>query len=336
MKKTEKGSVDGVINVAVDDGFAETNGLIVDGFKIDDSSMTSISTRARSGIHEVASVSGEQELCSCYEADGAKYTVGNFLDSENAKFAEYPISPMNRVIVHHLLRKMGLGGKKVRIATGLPMDVYFVGGKPNTAFIEKKVKSLLQPVSALDGSETAQIVEHRVFAEGLGAWVDYAVDDEGNLTVSDDEIVGFIDVGGKTTDSGVILPGQKIDFARCGSADLGVLNVIEALGVAINREFGYSLPAYLVEQSLKTGKIKKFGKDVDITALIQAAVHPVQEAIAREVARKFGSGADIWKILLVGGGANLFVGLRDIYPNIVLSDNPGFANAKGFGKFLSI
>ncbi len=324
------------IIVGVDDGFAMTKLVVMQGGSIIKQLM--IPSRARSGIHGTTSIgaAAQGEIEARYETEGNTFTVQDLSDAESARFDEYPFSPMNRAIITHALRVAGLGGKEVTVATGLPLSMYYRGSEADEAVLTRKKDSLNKPVKPLDGSDVANILRHEVFPEGLAAWVDYAVDEQGRVKNSLDEAIGIIDIGGRTTDIAVVLPGRMIDHARCGSADLGVLNVIEEVAISIKKEFNVVMGADKIEPALRTRIVKQWGKEKDIGHMIDAAALSVIGAITREVNRRLSNAVDLDKILLVGGGAHLFRGVASAFPNIEIPLEPEFANARGFAKYLAL
>lgn len=343
MSKQDNNSVapDDIINVAVDDGHAGIKLVILEDGRVAKS--LRIHSRARAGIHGATMIdhpgAGAEEgfVVPGYATGGENYTIGNFADAENARFDDYPFSGLNRVLVAHALRLAGLGGKKIRLATGLPLSRFFKGEKINEDVINQKLDSFDVPVVPADNSAVAEIVEHRVFPEGLSAWIDYAILPDGTMREEvSQETIAVIDVGGRTTDTAVILPDRRIDHARSGSADIGVLNVIEAVGVALHKELGAEVPAHSIEQALTTKTIRAWGKSVDISAHVEAAADDVLSRVMREVNRRLGTGVDLDKIILVGGGAHVFKTALNRYPNIEVADEPEFANARGFAKYLGI
>lgn len=323
------------IYVGVDDGFACTDIVVMEGGKV--TQTFAIASRARSGVHGTSVIGGDEAgITPCYETEGVQFTVGEMADAESARFNEYPFSAMNRAIVNHALRVAGLGGREVHIATGLPLSTYYKGDKPNAEVIARKHKSITTPIKAMDGGAMAVIVEHKVFPEGLAAWVDYAVGDDGQMRAGSDETVGVIDIGGRTTDVAVVLPGRRIDHARCGSADIGALNVVEAVRLALHGSTGYDVGGSAIEKALRTRTLKMFGKTKDIGAEIDAAIAQSTDAVLREVNRRLGDAVDVDRILLVGGGAYLFKDVASRYPNVIIPEQPEFANARGFAKYLSL
>jgi plasmid segregation protein ParM len=336
-KKPEiKSTTEKTYIVGVDDGFAETKVVILEDGVVAYQGV--IPSRARSGAQGTTTIGGAEEggPGACYETEGVKFTVGDLEDSESARFDEYPFSGMNRVIVHHALRVAGMAGKNVRIATGLPLSRFYRGSEPNAPVIARKNDSIRMDVKCAEGMPVANIVDHSVFPEGLAAWVDYALDEKADVRADLNETVGVIDIGGRTTDIAVVLPGKRIDHARCGSADMGVLNVVEEVRLGVQRSKGPELAPGVILAGLRTGRVNMWGKPTDISAEIEEAVQQVTESILREVDRRLGSAVSIDRILLVGGGAHLFKGVAKRYPHILVPDAPEFANARGFAKYLSV
>jgi plasmid segregation protein ParM len=194
----------------------------------------------------------------------------------------------------------------------------------------------MTPVSCIDGSPMATLGSHNVFPEGLAAWVDYAIGDDGKLRIQSDISVGVIDIGGRTTDVAVVLPGRRIDHARCGSADIGALNVVEHVRLALLKRFEVEIPGATIEAAFRTGSIRMWGKPHDIRKEIEAAVSQTMDGVWREANRRLGNAVDIDEILLVGGGVHLFRSMAKRYPNVKVVDQPEYANARGFAKYLSL
>lgn len=327
-----------LVCVGLDDGFLMTNVAIMNQGLV--THMSEVSSRARWGAHANTSMSGlgedKPELCSSYDTGEGTFTVGNFHDSESARFDEYPVSGMNRAIIHHALRVAGLSGKKIKMATGLPISMYYKNGQKNTDFIDRKIASAMKPVKCIDGSETAQVVEHHVYPEGLSAWIDNALDTKLKLRVDLSIPSAVIDIGGRTTDTAVILPGRNIDHSRSGSADIGVINVIEMITRKLAQRFSAEVPIHFAEQAISTKSVTLWGKKHDVSAEVESSRIEVAEQIMREVNRKLGSAVDIGYILLVGGGAHVFENIKTRYPNILIPENPEFANARGFAKYMQV
>lgn len=322
-----------MLSVAVDDGHAETKVVAFrDGELILE---MAIPSRARSGLHATTEVGTKDGVVgSSYTTEGCSFYVGNFHDSETTRFDGYPFSGMNRSIVHHALRLAQLGGEDINLATGLPLSTFYANGKKNAEVIQNKIDSLSISIEASDGKPVANITKHSVFPEGLAAYIDYAMDANGIVIADLDKTIGVVDIGGKTTDIAVVLPQGTLDHSRSGSENIGVLDLIEALGPMLKSKFGFLVPEILISESLKSGSIKVRGESHDITQMIRTASAGVLERIYREISRRLGSAADLDLILLVGGGANIFSDATKLYPHMSIPDNPQFSNARGFAKFM--
>jgi plasmid segregation protein ParM len=323
-----------VIDVGCDDGFSNTDVVVLD--EAGNVKSTKITSRARSGMFTTTQVAGlTGDVTPVYETEGLKFTVG-LEDGESAGFEDYPYSHMNRAIVHHALRVAGLGGKKIRLCTGLPLERYFNGDVPDDAVIARKMQSLGKAVKSVDGTPVAEIVEQYVFAEGLAGWMDYAVSGDGIFRAPEDETVGFLDLGGRTADMGVIRPGARVDFARCSTVNFGMLNVVDELVPVLTRKFDATLPHATIEKALVSRKVRLFGKDVDISVEVASAVRNVADSILNEANRCLGKGADLDKVLIMGGGAYVFDVVKNAFPHAVVLPDPELANARGFAKFMRL
>ena len=322
------------LRVGVDDGYAMTKVALPDGraFKIP--------SRARAGSSGVSAISdvGQAADLDCgYETDGARYSVADYMEAEGTRFNEYPFSALNRVVIHHALRVAGLSGRRVEIATGLPVANYFQDGKPDVDLIRRKIATLQVAVQTVSGASGADIVAAYVHAEGVAAWMDYALDDKGDLTNVDmGAPAAVVDIGGRTTDCVLVLPGWKVDHARSGTGDIGVLKLYDAIGHRIRAKFSVDeIPTFVLERATHDKKIKLWGKDHDISELVAISKREVGDQILREVQRRIGSGHDLEKVLFVGGGAVVFDNLQTAFPNAIVAKEPEFANARGLMKYIN-
>lgn len=320
------------IHVSVDDGFRQIKGLDSTGKVI------AFASIARSGF-TLSSMGKDDAGMGGYETNGRQYTVDQDIDGEDTRFDDYAISDINRVLVHHLLHKADLGGKKVFLATGLPFQVYFNDDNTiNQDLIENKRTNLKTEVRSLNGEDSPVIVEQIVFAQGLAACIDFVTDDNGNYRKDFDRSVpiAVVDIGGGTTDVVTLLGGEKVDHSMSGTGQIGIGDVYDHIAAALKSEFKVGkIRLVTIENAVRTGKIRFRGQEHDISKFIQAAVDEVAPQIIREVKRHIGDAAEMGQVLLVGGGALLMEkALRDVYPHTVVPANPEFANARGGLKLL--
>lgn len=317
--------------VGVDDGYADTKLALPNGV------LLKVPSRAKAGIHGRAFGAGADSLDGGYETDGQVYSFMDAQDGEGTQFDGYQFSPLNRVIVHHALRAAGLGGKTVKIATGLPVGDYYSGvdGKANMALIEKKTLNMRTAIKTMSGEACADIGSNFVFAEGVAAYIDYAIDEKGVITQNIGAPAAVVDIGGRTTDCVTVLPGFKFDDHRSGTANIGVLDLYKRIERLAAAKFNVpNVPMSEIAKSISTGIITLWNKPHDVKDIVAVSKKEVCDQIQREVLRRIGGAHDFEKVIFVGGGAVVFNGIQDAYPNADMPEQPEFANARGLLKYM--
>jgi plasmid segregation protein ParM len=326
---SDKNAGSNFLLAGVDDGYAETK-VVSRGEKV------RIASLARAGLFGLSSMGSDDKVGGSYETGGRKFTVSEKIEGEETRFDDYPISELNRVITHHALRLAGMGGKKVKLATGLQVSSYFKGDVRNEEFIEQKRLSLMKEVKALDGGPCAEIVEHIVLPEAVASWFDYAYDEKGNQ-IEMEGPCGVIDVGGRTTDCVTVLEGHQIDHAHSGTGEVGVMDIYESIATKLRAQHGDGIISRKVlDLAIRTGTVKRFGKPQNIKPIVQAAIDEVTEKVLTEAKRHFGNGAHLDVILFVGGGSGFMTKLTSYFPNAKVMPEPEFANARGMYKYLKL
>ena len=330
----KKGS-NGIRYAGADDGHFGIKVVTDDGLQI------YVPSRVANGA-QVISI-GDGDDGNMYDAgDGQSYTVSEELPPIDTRFGDYGLSDINRVLVNHALIKAGLGGHQVRIVTGLPVSDYYVGNAQNADYIERKRKSLSDHhvTNRNPAIKCATIVGHSVVAEAIAAFFDLLIQMDGSFNpVIKDMIaqgpIGIVDIGGKTTDSAVIINGGKgVDASRSGTAKLGALSLNDSVDARIKHQFSLdSLTPSRIEQAVMTGKLRIFKEERDVSGLVNEEKHTLASQIINEIKRKFRDAADLEGVFFVGGGALLLRDqLADLYPHAQVVDDPQFANARGMLK----
>ncbi|ANN80827.1 ParM/StbA family protein [Bordetella flabilis] len=318
--------------VGVDDGHYAIKVVLENGTTF------SVPSRGRAGRHMISWQSDEAGLYKTEE--GHDFTVHEHLEgTDDTRFADYPRSPLNRVLVHHALRKAGLSGKDVSIATGLPVSYYYLAdGQRNDALIHAKQENLRKKVSS-GGQPMANIVKNVVTTEAIAAYFDQLIDMDGSpseqFETLNDSVVGVIDIGGKTTDCAVIFPGgQQVNTERSGSNDVGVLSLYSAIESRLRSQFDLdNVPPRIIEHAIKTGTVKLSGQVEDVRELLVREKENLAEQIMAGVRTKIGSGKDLDSVLFVGGGAIVMEDqLKKYFPHHRFAKQPEFANARGMFK----
>ncbi len=322
-----------VIYAVVDDGFRQMKCLTSGGHK------DSFGSVARTGFTLTGMGGQEDAGVGGYETNSSKFTVDPALDGEDTRFDDYALSEINRVLVQHALQRAGLSGRKVVLGTGLPFEVYFNGDNTvNQKLVDSKMANLAVEVKPLNGAASPTIVKQMVFAQGLAACIDRVTDDRGNYRHDFDRSVpiAVVDIGGRTTDTVVLLGGEKVDRSVSGTGNIGISNVYDRIVHGLRSTFDVSnIRLGTIENAVRNGKIRFRGEEHDIREIIRSAVREVGPQIIREVQRRIGDAAEMSEVLLVGGGASLMSGvMRERYPHCVVPEEPEFANARGMLKFI--
>lgn len=276
----------------------------------------------------------------CYTTDdGVMVGVDEHVGPDDAApVADFALSPHSRALVHHALRQAGFGGRRVRIATGLPVAGFYHGGERNTELIGAKLDHLRRPVRS-DAGACADIVGNVVASGAVAAYFDQLIDMDGGATAARDEVrharVAVIDVGGDATHCAVLQPGgTEIDTDRSGAAGMGARGLQARVDLALRQRFGFDeVPPALVDDALCSGIFQVHGQGVAVQDLVLAEKEALAEDIMRAVRERIGTGRDLAWLLFAGGGAVL---MRDQlarrYPHCRFPDHPQFANARGMLK----
>lgn len=318
--------------VAIDDGYAQVKAVArVDG----EERAVSFAARARSGAGVTGLGADAGAGGGVYVVDGEPYTVHEHIDGEDTRFEGYPTSGLNHALVHHALVALGLGGREARVVSGLPLGRYYLGGTRNERLIETKRSALLAARVGLRGGEAARIAEHRVYPQGVAVWMDAAILPSGRLREEMlDETVAVVDVGGRTTDVAVILPGRHIDHERCGTLDQGALHIIDEVGAMLCRRFALGhVSQRVAERALRERRFSLGGRPHGVEDEVREAAARVGGRIVRMVENRLGSGAEVDRVIFAGGGAAAIAETLSTWAEAVAAPDPAFANARGMYKY---
>ena len=294
----------------------------------------------------VASLSGEAGAGGVYTAGGEVYTVSDALggsDVIDTRTIGYPTHVISRILNQDALIRANLGGKDVRLVTSLPVSDFYRNGVPNAELIEAKRQNIMsddiQPKSSL--VQPAHIVDHRVACEAISAIYDMAIKDDGSddtdfFRLLERAPVGVIDIGSKTVDMAVVFLGSdgapQIDQARTSSIDFGMMRLQEL----VRRELASSLgldeisPRALF-RVMSERKLMLAGEDKDVGEQMTIAVDKFMPDMADRLRATWGKAQDLFKIVVVGGGAHLLADevKQGLYKHAAMAKEPEYANARG-------
>lgn len=323
--------------VAIDDGYAQTK-LYGDNPNGGAPIRLSFRTSVRSGRYGLTSMDGGSTDAYRTE-EGEVFTVSDSVAGENTQFDSFHISTMNRTLVNHALSKAGYGGHEVNVVAGLPVSDFFLNGETNQGKIAEKTANLHKGIERVGGkTPLATIADVTIGCQAVAAWVDFVLDDQLEYTLREQDLqkrIAIVDIGGRTTDIAVVVGGSQIDHSQSDTANIGVLDVYKALLAGIRTKFDIrdDFPTAVLDRAVRTGKIELWGEDQDVADLVEKAVAEIAGKVQREVERRIGDAASIFKVVFVGGGGALFASLPQSMRNGHLPDDPEFSNARGLWKF---
>ena len=321
------------IQVGLDDGYAFTKVALPDGRLI------AIPSRARVGKSGVTWINDGTQRIFEYETDSAVYSVGA-VDAAPTHFEGYPTSGLNRVIVQHALQEAGLAGRSIHAIAGLPVSAFYnKNGEQRRDTIEKKRLSLKQGVQPKMERLPAAIAFVDVIPEALAAWYDDVIITKGGDVILDEQRlsvpIAIVDIGGRTTDY-VVVKDQGVIHASSGSLRGGMLDVKQHVANCIQERFDLeNVGEQLVSHAVERCVVRLHGKDHDVAELVDTAKRELVERLYAETRRQLGLGAELDRVLFVGGGTMALVDhIADWFPHQAIAEHPAFANARGMLKYL--
>lgn len=334
--------------VAVDDGFARTkvctlrNGYdMLRGTAVP--RVREFGTVIASGSTGLVNFSGG--VSNAWEADGQTFSVSDRIAGDSTTFEGFHWSPMNRVLINHYLAVCGYSDKDVEVLqVGLPINLFYDNDGSLSRNIEKKINNLRQPVTPLGNTlrPPRSIKKIEVIAQGMVAYLDLTMGWNLRQIVEGAGRVVVIDIGGRTTDIASVVGsatgGTRFDRKTSGSLDIGVLEVHKLVNTKIRSEFNLNvdLTSSQLDDLISSGNLRVRGVVQDVTQVIEGAIDQVQGRLVREIHAAV-PGIDLAdKVMLVGGGANLFTGLTTIFPGSIVTDTPQWSNVRGMWKFSCI
>jgi plasmid segregation protein ParM len=216
----------------------------------------------------------------------------------------------------------------VRLATGLPVD--HMDGSADF----KQLLAEQHRVQTDTADFVVNVVACFVMPQPYGTIYQQMIRSDGSLNpYYAYERTAVMDVGTYTLDAAFDDDGEYID-SRSGSAEAGIHLVQMAIATEYERRYKQK-PAYRdVETGVRTGAIRVRGEWDDFTEVRQRAVDDLCAAALNLATSVWQAAADIDVIFVTGGGASLVVdALRAQFPQAVLADNAGTANAEGYRHY---
>ncbi|MBV7326997.1 ParM/StbA family protein [Chloroflexi bacterium TSY] len=240
-------------------------------------------------------------------------------------------SEYNLLYLAALTQLTTASGPSLQIVTGLPVN-YF-GDREK---LEDHLHGDHQAQLLGRRRQTFKVEQVQVIPQPFGALLSRVLNEQGEVVDTDLATgrVGIIDIGGKTT--GFLVVDNLREIPKETTAiPTGCWDPIRVIGETINDRFtGLDLSSHEVIHATVDGAVKYFGKQHDITQVVESALEPLITMIVDETTQRWNGGARLDAVLITGGGAFL-IGetLGKHFPHAQIVDDPVFANAEGFYRW---
>lgn len=303
------------------------------------------------GLGQIGSTSYDISGCK-YICDGQDYEVLEFptqhgkVEFPDSVFPIFPLHPINSVLIHHALKRVGLKGD-VSIMTGLPFLEFFnETGAINESLVEKKKIALSgREISAYDDKKLAKILDHSVMPEATGSLYDLLLDFNGNTI---DELyeyqkkqpVMIVDIGGKTTDIATFQHMQVM--MKCSTTiKHGALLITREVSETLKSNFRLNVAPNInvVIKAINNRTYHDGEKEINVSKIVDPIVNSFVDTLRSEIFR-IATTENIGRVYFVGGGSIQFKApLQEMFdnsqnPKAIFVDKPEYSNARGFYKAL--
>jgi plasmid segregation protein ParM len=226
----------------------------------------------------------------------------------------------------------------MRIDKSAAEPAAIVTGLPVSHFTQERVRQVQDLLSHSDnvrissGEALVKVEKIKVIPQPFGSFFDLILNDEGKLKDPEKirQRVGIIDIGFQTTDLALATP-QFIESSS-GSLDVGVRSVANQLSRDLSRKYSITLDTTEAEEALRQKSVKIFGESVDLSDMIAERTREVAELILSYAHSLWGRGERLNRLILAGGGANIFRSYFSTYPNLYVPEEPSLSNVRGYLK----
>lgn len=240
-------------------------------------------------------------------------------------------------LVYVALAKISMGTDEThyQLATGLPLNHFDAYADATLKILRGDHKYTFNGKDMWCHIEVAP-VNKGVLKCTLATWAEFVkLDVDGNIN-GDYNRIGFVDIGGGTTDLTVIAPDSDGDptmlHDSSKSYKIGFSTVTKKLMEKLSLD-GIDTNHWELERLIRNGKTT-FGQ-VNFERWLQDAVEEVSDSIKDKMTELWNNGRDLDRIVICGGPANtLAPKIINKYgaTNVTVLDDPLFATARGYAR----
>lgn len=265
----------------------------------------------------------------------------NMVDTQNF---HYQLSEANRVMVHSMLHRMGLAGKKVKLVTTSPLKRYFKSnGDTDTDYINARNQNLMIPVTMSNG-QSVDVVSCDQIPEGFAVFLSmlfnykkvnksYQLNMNRQMATKD---ILILDFGGETLDSAVISNGQLMVNKCCTIEGAGTLKIYEDVYDHL-KSYRRNISRQELTQAIEMGKFftdKKQTNEIDISEIVARTIRDTLSDGIDKVTNR--TPLNEFDEVFIAGGTSITLNkyISALIPNALTTNDPLYDNA--FGALLNL
>lgn len=337
---------DDVISVVIDDGHFNLKGLKL-GHKggIERYLMATLIQHGHGRAVSAKAIDAQDYVTSNDAGEDVYYNIhekmpfGNrndMVDTQNERFA---LSEANRILVHGMLHRMGLAGKKVRLVTTSPMRRFFhSNGEMNTHYINARNENLMKPVIKTDGQQV-EVVECQQCPEGFASFLSmlFQYQENGsrsviglNQDISTKDVL-MLDFGGQTLNAVVVSNSMLQTESSFSEEGMGSLRIYEQLYDKA-KTYRQNISRNELGKIIETGEFysdKQKTHHIDLSdeviKIVRSVIVPGMEKVSKRMPFQ-----NFDHIFACGGTSKLIAKeLKNIDARIEFLEEPLYSNALG-------
>lgn len=262
-------------------------------------------------------------------ADGIRFEVGPDvalamgLNENPVLHAQYSDTPEHLALLRAAMHYMEVSEIDL-LVVGLPVA--------RLAIHKAALTRRLIGVHPAGNGRNVLVKDVRVLPQPIGGFL-YHVSCQPDARELQRDTTLIIDPGFLTVDW-VVAQGLQPIGKRSGHHDSGVSAVLARMAAAISRDYRLDYKDLrALDHGVRSGQFRLFGEPVALEPYLADASAAVMNIAVNALASSAGDARDIDAIVLVGGGAALFLpAIQRRYPRhtIHVVEDPVFANVRGF------
>ncbi|HDM8060938.1 plasmid segregation protein ParM domain-containing protein [Vibrio harveyi] len=340
---------------AVDDGhFGGKNAVLDHEKKISNQFSPTLVSTASSGFEEIGDRFSAKYTTKHYIGSKAidkeftvlpEITMGQQKSLVSTNNPNYQTSAPARVMVNHMLSKMGCNDThQILLVASSPVERFYKNGVRNEDYIKDRLENFKVPVYK-DGQRLPEIVHVVEVPEAIAAFYNdlivYEVRDGTAVCRMNDKLLQqsclYIDMGGRTIDTGVIGQGSVVVDDCKTFEDSGMLAIHSSLQKSL-KTYRDNISRQELDEVIKT---KKFSPDlrhgsnrqISVDDIVDRAVEGVIEDAIGTITQTYNF-KDFNRIVFTGGSsARLEQYIKQYLPEAYVSPSALYDNVNGMLKY---